>query len=191
MPPDRQFLQVGVETSGSGAPAPEDLCLAATVDGERPVDGCPARLDAAGDAGSLQAVPVPLSFESAPESAAVVWDRPDAPNVRWTVDDQTVDALANPPEFVVEGLDAPDVVPAGEAFEVGITVHNRGGRRDWFVAELGLSSAADGEELELAYGAGERLTKPRSLVADFGGADELVVRLDWGSDAVEATVARA
>ena len=190
IPRDRQFLQVGVETSGPDAPAPVDLCLAATVDGERPVEGCPARLDAAGEAGSLQALPVPLSFETAPGSAAVVWDRPDAPAVRWTVGDRTVDALARPPEFVVEGLDAPDAVPPGEEFEVGITVHNAGGRRDWFVAELGLASAAEGEALELAYGAGERLTKPRSLVADFGGSDELVVRLDWGLGASEATVAR-
>jgi hypothetical protein len=191
MPPDRQFLQVGVETSGPGAPAPADLCLAATVDGERPVGGCPARFDAAGDAGSLQALPVPLSFDAAPDSAAVVWDRPDASNVRWRVGDRVVDALSRPPAFVVEGLDVPDAVPAGEAFEVGITLRNAGGRRDWLVADLGLASAPGGETLELACGAGERLTKPRSPVADFGERDELTVRLDWGLDAIEATVARA
>jgi hypothetical protein len=49
---------------------------------------------------------------------------------------------------------------------------------------------AVGDPLELACGAGERPTKP-PLVAAFGDADELAVRLDWALDAVETTVARA
>jgi hypothetical protein len=191
VPADRQFLQVGVTTRGDGAPAPEELCLAAAVDGESPDPACTARLEAvrADRVGRLQAVPVPLQFEG--DRAAVVWERSDAPTVRWRVPAATVDALRRPPEFVVEGLEVPETAQDGETIEVGITVRNEGGRKDWFVAELGLASTPGGEALELAYGAGESLTKPRDLVADFRGGDDLVVRLDWGLDAVERRVRRA
>lgn len=47
VPEDTQFLQVGVETDGEdGAADPEELFLAATVDGEWPFDGYTARVEA-------------------------------------------------------------------------------------------------------------------------------------------------
>lgn len=189
-PPSKQFLQLGVDTYGAAAPAPDSLCLAAAVDGDRPFEGCPAHVDPGGEPfGTLQAVPVPLEFDG--ESAAVVWDRQDAPAVRWRVGSRTLDALRHPPNFVVKDLVVPEAVAENDRFEVGIDVQNTGERKDWFVAELGLQSETDGMNVELPFRAGERNTPTRELTADFGGSDELTVRLDWGLDAIETQVEKA
>ncbi|MFB6161269.1 MAG: hypothetical protein ABEJ61_08865 [Haloferacaceae archaeon] len=190
VPPDRQFLQVLVSTDGTGAPAPGDACLTATVDGERRFGDCTSRLEAVPPRrlGELHAVPVPLP--TAAERAAVVWTG-GSRRVRWRVPASTVAALGRPPAFVVESFAVPGRVPAGEPFEASLTVRNEGDRADWFVAELGLASAADGTNLEVAYDAGERRTVTRELTARFGGDDALTVRLDRGRDATERTVRRA
>ena len=191
VPADRQFLQVGVDTNGEDAPDPEDLCLAATVDGERPYDGCTARIEAVGGdrRGKLQAVPVPLRFDG--DAAAVVWRRDGAPDVRWTVSDRTLDALGTPPEFVVEEFAVPETVADGEPFEVEITVSNDGRRTGWFVAEVGPASRSDGLDVEIPYDPGETRAVTRELRASFGDGDEMPVRLDWDRDAIEKTVRRA
>ncbi|MFB6129627.1 MAG: hypothetical protein ABEJ28_02270 [Salinigranum sp.] len=191
VPADRQFLEVGVETRGDGAPPPEDLCLSAAVDGEYPFEDCPVRIEAVDPdrLGTVQALPVPLEFGGA--GAAVVWRRTDGPNVRWGVSDRTLAALRRPPAFVVEDVAVPDVAAEGETFDVEVTLHNAGRRADWFVAELGVASASGGRAVELACGAGETLTKTRELTARFGGNEALTVRLDWGLDAIERRVERA
>lgn len=192
VPEDKQFLQVGVKTDGEdGAPDPEELCLAATVDGERPFEGCTARVEAIDSdrQGTVQAVPVPLAVQG--EEAAIVWQRADAGPVRWVVPDRTLASLHSPPEFVVESVSVPETVPDGEPFDIEITVSNEGGRKDWFVAELGLAAYSDGLDVEIPYDPDETRTVSRELTANFGDSDELLVRLDWDVGSVEEAVQRA
>lgn len=191
VPDDRQFLQVGVETDGDDAPAPGELCLTANVEEKRSFDGCTARIEAVdGDRrGKLQAIPVPLEFDG--DAAAIVWDRENGENVQWSVPDRTLADLRTLPEFVVEDLTVPETATDGEPFEVGITVRNDGGRKDWFVAELGPASLSDGRDLELPYDPGETRTVARELRASFGDGDEMLVKLDWDRDSIEKPVRRA
>lgn len=189
VPENMQFLQVGVDIDGEdGAADPETLCLAATVDGERPFEGCTARVEAIDSdrQGTLQAVPVPLTFSG--DDAAIVWERPETGNVQWIVPERTLASLRSPPEFVVENVSMPETVRDSEPFDVDITVSNEGGRKDWFVAELRPLSYSDGPDLEVPYDPGESRTVTRELTANFGESDELLVRLDWDLGSVTKTV---
>lgn len=191
LPDDKQFLQVGVATDGDDPLDPEQLCLTATVDGDRPYEGCTSRIEGVDNdrRGKLQAIPVSLSFDG--DAAAIVWERDDAGNVRWTVPERTVAALRKPPEFVVEGLTVPETATDGEAFDVEITVRNDGGRKDWFVAEIGPADLSDGHDMEVPYSPGERRTVTRELRASFEDENEMIVRLDWDRDSIEKPVRRA
>lgn len=191
VPENRQFLQIGVHTSGEGAPDPGELCFVAEIDGERPFEGCTSRIEAVSreKLGQVQAVPVPLPNEA--DSVAVVWRSDDGHEARWTVPRMAVAELARPPEFVVEDLAVPDSVADGEEFEVEITPRNDGQRSDWFVAELGLGAASDAMDIEIPLDAGERVTVPRRLPAHFGENDELTIVLDWNLDSLERVVERA
>lgn len=191
LPDDKQFLQVGVATDGDDPPDPERLCFTATVDGDRPYEGCTSRIEGIDNdrRGKLQAIPVPLSFDG--DTAAIVWEREGAGNVRWTVPERTVTALREPPEFVVEGLSVPETATDGEPFDVEITVRNDGGRKDWFVAEIGPAAHSDGHDMKVPYAAGEKRTVTRELRASFGDEDEMLVRLDWDRDSIEKSVRRA
>lgn len=51
-----------------------------------------------------------------------------------------------------------------EPFDVEITVSNDGGRKDWFVAELGLASYSDGVNLEVPYDPEETRSVPREPI---------------------------
>ncbi|MFB6068334.1 MAG: hypothetical protein ABEJ90_00210 [Halobacterium sp.] len=188
VPEGRQYLQVGVETSGAGAPPPRDLRLAAAVDGQLPFGPRTSVLEAvpADRLGTVQAVPVPVPFSG--RSVSLRWTPPDQPPVEWAVSDRLTDRLAVRPDLRAS-LDAPEQT-AGDRIPVTLTVGNDGRRDDWLVARLALAGAAE-RPVELAVGAGETRTVERTLPAAFGDDGRATVVLDWGLDAVRRTVERA
>lgn len=144
--------------------------------------------------GELFGVPVPAPLDA--ERAAVVWsdedDRGDenGASARWSLSADHRRALANPPEFTVEEFAVPEEVEGGSSFTAALTVANSGSGDGTFRAELGATTISDTPEIQVEVPAGETVSAERTVEPHYpGDADELTVRLNWGIESVERTVA--
>jgi hypothetical protein len=151
--------------------------------------------------GELFGVLVPDSLDA--ERAALVWtaeegtgsESKDATDetgatARWPLDDDFLGALANPPEFSVEGFAVPEQVERGSSFTAELTVANSGTGDGTFRAELGATTISDTPDIRVEVPAGETVSAERTVEPHYPESyEELTVQLNWGIESIERTVA--
>ncbi|NEU57568.1 hypothetical protein [Halorussus sp. MSC15.2] len=144
--------------------------------------------------GELFGVSVPAPLDA--ERAAVVWSAEkgtadeEYATARWPLSADHRRALANPPEFSVEGFEVPSEVERGSSFTAELTVANSGTGDETFSAELGATTISDTPEIRVEVPAGETVSTERTVEPHYPeNYEELTVQLNWGIESIEQTVA--
>jgi len=181
-----QFVTATLRASGDGAPDPAELGLTCRTDTATVTRAIPVVPEAdEEDPGAHLAFEVPT--DPAPSAGALVWSPADGPEVRWTLTDDHLDAIARPPAFDLESFRVADA--PGEAVAATLTVANRGDGDGVFLAEVGNAALSDQGEVRVAVPAGERRTATRRIpagTADDGGPQTYVLR--WRETVIERTI---
>lgn len=100
-------------------------------------------------------------------------------------------AIADPAAFEVTSFEVEEPVE-GETLEATVTVENVGGTAGRFLAELGPTSVSDSPEVTFDVGAHEEVREDVSVAFTVpSDSDEATIRLEWGVDELERTVAVA
>lgn len=129
----------------------------------------------------------PLALDVTADSGTVAFtSRGGDPVAVWTLPDDTLARLNDPPVFTVHGVSGPDYADTGDDVPVTIDLENTGGSDGTFIAHLGLSRASNLPVMGVDLTGGERQTVERR-VSVYGG-DEVTVVLDWGANRVTRTV---
>lgn len=102
-------------------------------------------------------------------------------SVTWSLDDESISTLSNPPTFDVEAFTVPKTVTRGEDAKVTVRVSNRG-HAGTFVAELGPTTRSDQTEIRLEVSSNGTRTYSTTVDTSVTTDDRITVVLDRGFD---------
>lgn len=122
-------------------------------------------------------------------SGRINWTAGDGKTIAiWTLPEEVVQRLNNPPEFSVHSFTVPEEAASFEPFDVTIDVENTGSGAGTFKALFGNSNATDSEPIRMQLSQGERKTLTESEQIDGNPGETRTLYLDWGLSRLERTI---
>lgn len=184
--PDAQFLVVAMTTQD-----PVDGHTAARTATQFELDSTTYpvsehRFHPAAGGGFTIAYRLPLQLNAT--SGHINWTTGDTTIATWTLPEEVIQQLNNPPEFNVQSFNVPEEAAAFEQFDVKIDVENTGRGPGTFKALLGNSNTTDSEPIRIPLSKGERKTLTVSAQLSGNPGETRTLYLDWGLSTLEHTI---
>ena len=133
----------------------------------------------------LYAFDLPVDLDDG-DAGIVLADR--NATVGWSLSEDAVARLLDPPSFEEVDIVTPDSAPRGDSVDVTVSVENAGGSDGTFLAELGPTTYSDLPEIDVDVPARSTGEATETFSTASAADDELTLRLKWGYGSVERTV---